>query len=46
MMEKGVIEPVRVKENAFKAGTEVATLILRIDDIIAARKTKGEEGKK
>jgi len=46
MMEKGVIEPVRIKENAFKAGTEVATLILRIDDIIAARKTKGEEGNK
>jgi len=47
MMEKGVIEPVRVKSNAFKAGTEVAALILRIDDIIAARKTKEEEkGKK
>ena len=47
MMEKGVIEPVRIKVNAFKAGTEVATLILRIDDIIAARKSKEEEeGKK
>ncbi len=45
MMEKGVIEPVRVKGNAFKAGTEVATLILRIDDVIAARKTKEEEEK-
>ncbi len=48
MMEKGVIEPLRVKANAIKAGTEVATMILRIDDVIAARKTKEEEkgGKK
>jgi thermosome len=48
MMEKGVIEPSRVKANALKAGTEAATLILRIDDVIAAKKTEeGEEkGKK
>ncbi|MCE4628216.1 MAG: TCP-1/cpn60 chaperonin family protein [Desulfurococcales archaeon] len=45
MMEKGVIEPVRVKSNAFKAGTEAATLILRIDDVIAARKTEEKEQK-
>ena len=45
MMEKGVIEPVRVKGNAFKAGTEAATLILRIDDVIAARKTEEKEEK-
>ena len=48
MMAKGVIEPSRVKINAFKAGTEVATLILRIDDVIAAKRTeeKEEKGKK
>ncbi|MCE4625305.1 MAG: TCP-1/cpn60 chaperonin family protein [Desulfurococcales archaeon] len=45
MMERGVIEPVRVKSNAFKAGTEAATMILRIDDVIAARKTGEEEEK-
>jgi len=45
MMEKGVIEPARVKMNAFKAGTEAATMILRIDDVIAARKTGEEEDK-
>jgi len=45
MMEKGIIEPIRVKANAFKAGTEAATLILRIDDVIAARKTSEEEEK-
>ncbi len=43
MMEKGVIEPMRVKANALKAGTEAATLILRIDDVIAARRSKEEE---
>ncbi|MGC9009627.1 MAG: thermosome subunit beta [Sulfolobales archaeon] len=42
-----VIEPVIVKVNALKAGTEAATLILRIDDMIAAARTKtGEEKKK
>jgi len=46
-MEKlGVIEPLAVKVNALKAGTEAATLILRIDDIIAASKAKEEEKKK
>ena len=46
MMEKGVIEPARVKMNAFKAGTEAATMILRIDDVIAARKTEEEKEEK
>ncbi|MCE4609420.1 MAG: TCP-1/cpn60 chaperonin family protein [Desulfurococcales archaeon] len=46
MMELGVIEPVRIKANAFKAGTEVATMILRIDDIIAARRSEDKEEKK
>ena len=45
-MEKlGVIEPLIVKTNALKAGTEAATLILRIDDIIAASKIEKEEEK-
>ena len=51
----GVIEPLAVKVNALKAGTEAATLILRIDDVIAAARSKeagkgkeekGEKGKK
>ncbi|MEM3830597.1 MAG: thermosome subunit beta [Sulfolobales archaeon] len=41
-----VIEPVVVKANALKAGTEAATLILRIDDMIAAARTKTTEEKK
>ena len=45
--EQGVIEPLLVKVNALKAGTEAATLILRIDDVIAAsRREKEEKGKK
>ena len=40
MWERGVIEPLRVKMNAYKAGTEAATLILRIDDMIAAKRTE------
>ncbi len=45
MMEKGVIEPSAVKQNAIKAATEAATLILRIDDVIAASKLEKEEEK-
>ena len=41
--ELGVIEPVSIKANAIKAGTEAATLILRIDDMIAAARSKSEE---
>jgi chaperonin GroEL (HSP60 family) len=40
MQEKGVIEPVWVKQQALKSATEVASMILRIDDVIAAGKTK------
>ncbi len=39
MWSKGVIEPMRVKANAIKAGTDAASLILRIDDMIAAKKS-------
>lgn len=49
MWDKGVIEPAVVKMNAIKAATEAATLILRIDDLIAAGKKTGgtkESGEK
>ncbi|MGC9112626.1 thermosome subunit beta [Acidilobus sp.] len=39
MWANGVVEPLRVKVNAYKAGTEAATLILRIDDMVAAKKS-------
>jgi len=43
MHKNGVIEPVRVKEQAIKSATEAASMILRIDDVIAATKPKEEE---
>jgi len=38
MMEEGVLEPVKVKEHAIRSASEVASMILRIDDVIAAAK--------
>jgi len=48
MFEAGVIEPVSVIATAIKGGTEAATIIMRIDDIISASKLekKEEAGKK
>ena len=48
MFELGVLEPVKVKEQAIKSAAEAASMILRIDDVIAASKSKEEEkgGKK
>jgi len=46
MMEKEVIEPALVKEQMYKAATEVASMILRIDDVIAASKLKEEKESK
>jgi chaperonin GroEL (HSP60 family) len=43
MHESGVIEPLRVKEQAIKSATEAASMILRIDDVIAATKPKEEK---
>jgi thermosome len=42
MREKGVLEPLVVKEQAVKSATESASMILRIDDVIAS--TKPREG--
>jgi thermosome len=42
MRDKGVVEPVIVKEQAIKSATESATMIIRIDDVIAS--TKPREG--
>ncbi|MHC1611164.1 MAG: thermosome subunit alpha [Candidatus Methanospirareceae archaeon] len=40
MLKAGVIEPLRVKSQAISSGTESATMILRIDDVIAASKAE------
>ena len=43
-IEKGVIEPAVVKEQAIKSAAESAAMILRIDDVIAATKPKEGPG--
>jgi len=44
MYGEGVIEPLRVKEQAIKSAGEAASMILRIDDVIAATKPKEPAG--
>jgi archaeal chaperonin len=44
-MVGGVIEPLKVKTQAIASATEVAIMILRIDDVVAARKSEGRGGK-
>ena len=39
MMAKHVVEPLRVKTQALSSAAEVANLVLRIDDIIASKKS-------
>ncbi|MBX5320755.1 MAG: thermosome subunit beta [Candidatus Bathyarchaeota archaeon] len=45
MYSNGVVEPAIVKEQAVKSATESASMILRIDDVIAATKPKEEKEK-
>ena len=40
MQKSGVVEPEKVKEQAIKSATEAASMILRIDDVIASTKPK------
>jgi thermosome len=42
MLKKNVVEPTRVKSHAIESATEVATMILRIDDVISSKKSKSE----
>jgi chaperonin GroEL (HSP60 family) len=45
MRERGVLDAARVKEQVIKTATELASMIIRIDDVIAATKPKEEEEK-
>ncbi|RLI21460.1 thermosome subunit [Candidatus Bathyarchaeota archaeon] len=45
MLQNGVVEPLVVKEQAVKSAAESASMILRIDDVIAASKPKEEKEK-
>ena len=38
MSKLGVLEPTKIKEQAIKSATEAASMILRIDDVVAAAK--------
>lgn len=38
MIEMGVVEPLKVKVQALKSATEATTMILRVDDVIAAKR--------
>jgi len=44
MLKEGVIEPMVVKQQAIKSSIEVASMILRIDDVVAARSSGGPGG--
>ena len=37
MLTEGVVEPLKVKTQAIKSATEAATMVLRVDDVIAAK---------
>jgi len=45
-MDNGIVEPLKVKTQAVASATEVAIMILRIDDVIAARRPSGNSGMK
>ncbi len=45
MRENNVLEPLRVGVQAIKSATEAAIMILRIDDIIAAKEVEKKKGK-
>jgi len=44
MLKEDVLEPVIVKEQIIKSATEAASMLLRIDDVIAASKPKMPAG--
>lgn len=41
MWKEGVVEPYRVKIQAISSGTEAATMILRIDDVLSSKSAPG-----
>jgi chaperonin GroEL (HSP60 family) len=44
MLKENVLEPMRVKLQAINSATDVATMILRIDDVIASKKGASPPG--
>ncbi|MFP4005225.1 MAG: thermosome subunit alpha [Candidatus Hadarchaeia archaeon] len=44
MVKEGVIEPITIKKQAVSSGSEAATMILRVDDVIAAKQEEMPAG--
>ncbi len=44
MLERNVVEPLKVKKQAIASAYEVANMVLRIDDVITARKSSPQGG--
>lgn len=42
VIKLGIIEPLKIKQQAISSATEVTTMILRVDDVISARSNKKE----
>jgi chaperonin GroEL (HSP60 family) len=42
MWKNGVIEPSKIKKQAISSASDVSIMLLRIDDIIAAKQMKQE----
>ena len=45
-LDKGIIEPLEIKNQAIKSASEVSMMILRIDDVIASNKGGGSSSMK
>jgi chaperonin GroEL (HSP60 family) len=43
MLEKGVVDPLRVKVNSIKAGSEAAAMVLRVDSMLRAQSSSMQE---
>ncbi|AKB75406.1 Heat shock protein 60 family chaperone GroEL [Methanosarcina lacustris Z-7289] len=45
MLEKGVVDPLRVKVNSIKAGSETAAMVLRVDSMLRAQSSSMQDVK-
>lgn len=45
MLEKGIVDPLRVKVNSVKAGSEAAVMVLRVDDMLRAQRADMQDVK-
>jgi len=44
VLREGIIEPTKIKTQAISSATEVAVMILRIDDVLASKSSKSPRG--